>query len=204
MSGSRSDNTSKDWRDLTSEQARRLAGTIRRMAVTITNIVKDGVTTSSSFWQVIGHLLLDNSTRETADAEVFPGVGFYARPPAGANAEAIVAFPGGPSNPTIIASRDEATRKKAAGNALQDETFVFNSKVAIRLSSSGLIQCFLIGGPVPLQLALKSDVDAVITAHNVHKHTGGSLANSSGTLTGSSAVPDTLAPPSVGSSVLRG
>jgi phage gp45-like len=200
MSNGNSGNTSKDWRDLTSAQARELAGKIRRMAVTVTNVVKDAVTTSSSFWQVVGHLLQDNTTNETADAEVFPGVGFYARPPAGANAEAIVAFPGGPSNPVVVASRDEDTRKKAAGGALQDETFVFNSKVAIRCTASGLVQVYLIGGPTPLRLALASDVDAVMTAYNAHKHTG---VTTGGGVSGPPQAID-LALPAIGSSVLRG
>lgn len=197
MSGSHTSNTAKDWRDLTSTQARELAGKVRRMAVSVTNIVKDAVTTSFSFWQVVGHLLQDNTTQETADAEVFSGVGFYARPPAGANAEAIVAFPGGPSNPVVVASRDEATRKKAAGQALQDETFVYNSQVVIRMNSAGLIQCYLIGGPTPVKLALASDVDAVGNKYNAHTH---AVVGSTAT----AVVVGQQAPPAVGSSVLRG
>lgn len=198
MSGSgNSGNTSKDWRDLTSAQARELAGKIRRMAVSVTNVLAGAGTTTASFWQVVGHLLLDNTTKETADAEVFSGVGFYARPPAGANAEAIVAFPGGPANPAIVASRDEATRKKVAGACGQDETFVFNSQVAIRFTASGLIQAYLVGGPVPVKLALASDVDAVGSAYNSHTHveTGGTTAPV--------PVPQ-RAPAAVGSGVLRG
>jgi len=198
--GSYSSNTSKDWRDLTATQARELAGKVRRMAVSVTNVLAGVGATTASFWQVVGHLLLDNTTQETADAEVFSGVGFYARPPAGANAEAIVAFPGGPSNPVVVASRDEATRKKVAGAALQDETFVYNSQVALRFTASGLIQAYLIGGPVPVKLALQSDVDGVITAYNGHTHAvvGG------GGGTASAVVAGQRAPASVGSSVLRG
>lgn len=196
MSSGNSGNTSKDWRDLTSAQAREIAGKVRRMAVSVTNVLAGAGTATASFWQVVGHLLLDNATKETADAEVFSGVGFYARPPAGANAEAIVAFPGGPANPAIVASRDEATRKKVAGAAQQDETFVYNSQVAIRFTASGLIQAYLVGGPVPVPLALKSDVDAAITAHNGHTH-----PDPQGGVTGP---PNTIAPASVGSSVLRG
>lgn len=195
---SRSSNTSKDWRDFTSTEALRLAGTIRRMAVKITNILKNDGATGSSFWQLLGHLLLDNTTQETADAEVFSGVGFYARPPADANAEAIVAFPGGPSNPVVVASRDEATRNKVAGAALQDETYVFNSKVAIRFTASGLIQAYLVvGGAAPVALALKSDVDAVVSAFNAHTHV------ETGTTTNAVTVLQ-RAPAAIGSSVLRG
>lgn len=185
---SHSSNTTKDWRDLTSTQMRQLAGLARRVAVRLT----DG-----AFWQTVGHLLLDNTTRETADAEVFSGVGVYARPPAGANAEAIQIHPGGPSNPVIVATRDEATRKKMAGDALQDETFVFNSQVVIRLSNAGFINCYLLGGPTPVQLALKSDVDAVVSAFNGHTHveTGAST---------NPVIPAQRAPAPVGSSVLRG
>ena len=192
---SNSGNTSGDWRRLTSTDARRLAGMVRRVAIKVT---------SGSFWQGVGHLLLDNTTRETVDAEVFSGPGFYSRPPAGANSEALIAFPGGPSNPVIIASRDEATRKKVAGTCGQDETYFFNSQVAVRCTNSGLIEAYLVGGPVPVQLALKSDVDATIVAHNTHKHPGGTLTDGHGTITGSTGTPDVAAPPAVGSSVLRG
>ncbi|HEY6179067.1 MAG TPA: hypothetical protein VIX73_31655 [Kofleriaceae bacterium] len=195
--GSYTSNTSKDWRNFTSTQMRQLAGTVRRMAVGVTNVLSGVGTTTASFWQVVGHLLLDNTTRETADAEVFSGVGFYARPPAGANAEAIVAFPGGPSNPVVVASRDEATRKKSVGAANQDETYVYNSQVVLRLSNSGLIQAFLIGGPTPVALALLSDVQGVVSAYNGHTHAvaGGTAA---------AVVPTQRAPAPVGSSVLRG
>lgn len=196
MSG-HSSNTSKDWRDLTSTQSRELAGKIRRMAVSVTNVLAFAGTTTASFWQVVGHLLLDSKTKETADAEVFSGVGFYARPPAGANAEAIVAFPGGPSNPVVVASREEATRKKVAGNALQDETFIFNSKVAIRMTSGGFIQAYLVGGPTPVPLALKSDLDATVAAFNGHTHVEtGSTTNP--------VIPAQRAPSPVGSQVLLG
>lgn len=186
---SHSGNTTKDWRDLTSTQMRQLAGVARRVAVRLT---------SSAFWQTIGHLLLDNTTQETADAEVFSGIGYYARPPAGANAEAIQIHPGGPANPVLVAMRDEATRKKVAGAALQDETFVYNSKVAIRLTSGGRIQAYLVGGPAPVQLALKSDVDAVVSAHNGHTHPGVSPGAASTGLTTNTA------PAATGSSVLMG
>lgn len=198
---SHSGNTSKDWRDLTSSARRELTGKIRRMAVSVTNVLAGVGTTTASFWQVVGHLLVDNTTRETADAEVFSGVGFYARPPADANAEAIVTFLGeSAANPVAIATRDEATRKKVAGAALQDETFMFNSKVAIRMTASGQIQAYLVGGPAPVQLALKSDVDAVISAYNAHKH----LGVTAGVAVSGIPQPGDIAPAAVGSSVLRG
>lgn len=198
--GSNTGNTTKDWRDFTSTQARELAGKVRRMAVSVTNVLAGVGTTTASFWQVVGHLLLDNTTQETADAEVFSGVGFYARPPAGANAEAIVAFPGGPANPVVVASRDEATRKAVAGAAQQDETFVFNSKVALRFTASGLIQAYLVGGPVPVKLALASDHDALVTAYNGHRHLGVTTGG------GVSGIPQPgdLGVAAIGSSVLRG
>jgi hypothetical protein len=184
---SKADNTTKDWRDETSTWSRKLAGLVRRVAVNMTQ----GTT-----WQAIGHILLDGN-KETLDAEVFPGIGFWSRPAADANAEAIVAFPGGPANPAIVATRDEALRKKMVqGDGNQDETYLFNSRVVLRFSNSGLIQAYLLGGPVPVPLALKSDVDGAITAHNGHTHT-----DPQGGVTGP---PNTTAPASVGSSVLRG
>lgn len=183
---SNSSNTTKDWRDETGAVARRLAGMVRRVAIRMTQ----GVT-----WQAIGHILLDGS-KETLDAEVFSGIGFHSRPAADANAEAIVAFPGGPSNPVIVATRDEATRKRVA-DAGQDETWMFNTKVAIRMTASGQIQAFIVGGPTPVKLALLSDVDSAVTAYNGHTHPapGG---------TTSAVLPADRAPTPVGSSALRG
>lgn len=194
--GSNTGNTTKDWRDFTSTQARELAGKVRRMAVSVTNVLAGVGTTTASFWQVVGHLLLDNTTQETADAEVFSGVGFYARPPSGANAEAIVAFPGGPANPVVVASRDEATRKKMAPLA-QDETAMFNSRVAVYATAAGKVEARADGGTA-ISLATKADIDALATYIASHIHGGVTPG------TGPSGPPAGPPPHATGTQVLMG
>lgn len=147
-------NTSAEWRDGTGTDARRLAGLIRRMAVTVT---------SGVFWQVVGHLLFDNTTKETLDAEVFSGGGFYWRPKAGANAEAIVAFPGGPENPVIVALRDEDLRKKMAQLA-QDEAAMVTTQVGVYATSAGKIEARAAGGTA-VELAKVSELNSLRSAY---------------------------------------
>jgi phage gp45-like len=70
---------------------------------------------------------------------VFSGVGFYARPKVGHNAEAVVVFPGGAANPIIIATRDEDARK-AMAKLNADETAVFNSTTVILIKKDGTVE----------------------------------------------------------------
>lgn len=126
---SKTDDTTRERRDQTSTAERERLGAIRRMAVNLT---------SGSFWRVLGHLLFGN-VREQHDAEVFSGIGFYARPKAGANAEAIVAFVGGASNPIIIATRDEDARK-AIAQLDDDSTAMFNTATIIVIKPDGTVE----------------------------------------------------------------
>lgn len=124
------DYTVKDFRDQTSPEVRDWRGMIRRVAISLT---------TGATWQVIGHLLLDGVTRETRPAEVFSGIGFFGRPPAGANAEGVLAFVGGAANPQLIATRDEDTRKKVA-NIDQNETAMFNSLAIATAKKDGTFE----------------------------------------------------------------
>jgi phage gp45-like len=138
---SSTDNTTSDWRDETSSDRRSSLGMVRRMAIKLT---------SGTFWQALGHLLLDSTTPETRDVEVFSGIGFYARPKAGANVEAMVVFPAGASNPVVIATRDEDARK-AVANLDQDSTAMFNRSTIIVCKPDGTVEIKLPGGtPQPL------------------------------------------------------
>lgn len=132
---SSSDGTIEDVRAQTTTDRRNTIGMIRRMAVKLTR---------RPFWQVAGLLLLDRSTKEALNAEVFSGIGFYARPKEGANAEAILGFPGGPENPCIIGTRDEDVRKRVA-NIDADETAAFNSQAVLRITKAGKILAYLAG-----------------------------------------------------------
>lgn len=134
-------------------EARDLAGKIRRMAISLT---------SRSFWQVVGHRLLDNST-ETRDVEIFSGIGFYARPPADGKPEAMVAFQEGGANPVIIAIRDEKTRRAVAGAIGVDETAMYNTVAMVLVKSNETIEIRTPDG-IADPVARKSDIAALRTA----------------------------------------
>lgn len=136
-------------------------GMVRRMTVTLT----------SKLWQVAGFKLLDGKTEAFA-AEAFTGIGFFARPPASGKPEAIVIMLSGDGDaPVITAVRDEKTRAAIAGALKPDESAVFNSQVILHMTDTGEIRARTKNG-VAVSLALKSDVQAVVTAHNAHTHGG--------------------------------
>lgn len=155
-------------RNATNSAARMLLGSLRRMAVRVS---------SKPFWQSVGVLLLDNKTKETVEAEVFSGIGFYSRPKAGANAETLIGYFGDTSNPVVIATRDEGLRSDMA-KLDEDETAIYNSKVSATATADGHfeIQSGPIGG-APERLptwadiqALAARLEAVVVAHNTHTH----------------------------------
>lgn len=120
--------TAQDFAEMIGSFRRQVAGIARRMSVKLT---------SGGVWQVAGHLLFD-SKRETRDAELYPGVGVYARPPASDAVEAITVQVGGQNNPAIVATRDEATRAKVADLGV-DESTLYNSLVRLHATLAGLI-----------------------------------------------------------------
>lgn len=127
---SSSDDTVDDFRYQTSHDRRAALAQARRMAVTLT---------SSSIWQVTGHLLLDNRTPETRQPDAYNGIGFYARPHQGSQAEAIVLFIGGPENPVVVATRDEALRA-AVADLDEDETAMFNRSTIVLCKKDGTVE----------------------------------------------------------------
>lgn len=168
---SRTDDTTRDTRDATSAETRGTLGMIRRMSIRLTSV---------PFWRTVGHLLLNASETEVRDPEMFSGIGFYSRPAAGSNADAIVAFPGGASNPVIIAARDEDARKKHAELA-QDETAMFNRLVIAVIKAAGTMEIRAAAG-VASPLATKADLDALkayIVTH-VHPAPGGTTSQPTG------------------------
>lgn len=126
---SNTDNTTREWRDSTSTESRDLYGSIRRMAITLTE---------GSFWRAVGHLLVDK-TRETRDAEVFGTLGFYSRPAAGANAEAMLVSPGGSGNHVMIGTRDEDLRKRSPQLA-QDSAIMRNRGAIVIVKPDNTIE----------------------------------------------------------------
>jgi hypothetical protein len=147
MSGS-TDDTTRDRRDQSSPAAREAAGLVRKMAITLT---------SGPQWKCRGYTLLDGQP-EVRRMEPFANVGFFARPKDGANAEAIVAFPDGASNPVIVATRDEDVRKVVA-QLNPDETAAFNSTTIILIKGS-TVEIRLAGG-VATKLPTLADYEAL-------------------------------------------
>jgi phage gp45-like len=131
------DQTVAEARHQFSSGNRNVLGMIRRMVVTVT---------SGSFWQVVGHLLIDGVTRETRQAEPFGVIGFYGRPAPGAKAEAIVCHCGAAAElPVIVAVRDERSRRRFA-NIEQDETIMYDSKSSIHIKADGTVSIRNHGG----------------------------------------------------------
>lgn len=161
---SNTDNTVKETRHETSPEARGLAGLIRHMAIKLTE---------AAIWQVVGHLLLDNKP-ETRQAALFGGIGFHSRPRAGANAEALIAFPGGPANPVIVGTRDEDLRKTVA-KLDHDETATFNSLTIVHHTNDGFVEIRTPNGAA-FALPTLAEYEAMRTAFNAHTHavSGGS------------------------------
>ena len=135
------------------EFRRALAGSLRRMAVKLT---------AGGVWQVAGHILF-GSDRETRQAELWPGIGIFARPPKGSSsAEAIVANAGGQNNPAIVATRDEETRKKV-DDLVDDEGALYNTLARVYVTKDGNIELRTHAG-VAIKLPTLADVQKIETA----------------------------------------
>lgn len=182
-------NEVEDWRREGSSDRRTAIGTIRRMAVTMT---------SAPFWRVVGHLLIDGK-REDREAEIFSGIGFYGRPKKGHQVDSLVAFPGGASNPIIIATRDEDARRAVAAIA-QDETAMFNSATIILIKANGTVEIRASGGAAAA-LATKADIDALKSWAAGHTHVVAGITAGGAAVT--SATPLPVAPSATGTTVLK-
>ncbi len=128
----------------------RVAGMVRRMAITLTSKV---------LWQLAGFQMPDGS-REVFNAEAFTGIGFFARPPSSGSPETIVVSVGDASAPMIIAVRDEKTRAAIMGAIDVGETAIYTDKAVVYLKSDGTIEARSAGG-VAAALATKADVTAL-------------------------------------------
>lgn len=146
-----------DPRDLASDTDPRwmqVLGAIRRVAISLT---------TKALWQVVGFRSWDGS-QETRQVEVFPGLGFYARPPSSGSPEAIVVMIGADaSSPAIVATRDEKTRAAIAGAIAAGETMVFNAISVLYLKADGTIEARSSGGTAKAP-AHNEDLVALIEA----------------------------------------
>jgi phage gp45-like len=147
----------------TDPAARALGGLVRRMAVDLT---------SKALWRVLGFLLPDGR-REGVQVEVFPGIGFYARPPAGGKPEAIVVNVGGAEHPVIVATRDEATRAAAVADVAADEAAIYNSESRLHLKADGTLEARTHAGAA-VAVARQDELLALRNyVYNQFKATGG-------------------------------
>lgn len=145
--------SSEDHAQSISDFRRLVQGLVRRMTITLADGVK---------WQLRGHRG-GSGGDEVIEVEPFSGVGFYSRPPVdGGKPEAIMLSVGGAKTPVIVATRDEATRRKAA-NLAADETAIFTSKAIVVITTDGSVEIRGLGGGAE-PLATKADLDALKSA----------------------------------------
>jgi phage gp45-like len=191
----------KELAKVTDPAVARAAGMIRRMVVTLSG--------AKAIWQLTGFRQL-NGTDEVVNAEVFTGIGVFARPPGAA--EAIVVMVGDGKVPAVVAVRDEKTRSAIAGNLKADETALYNSQAILHITDSGKIEARTASGTA-FGLALKSDVEAQKAVFDEHGHTSAAAGTPTskpgtlavGTLNGASAPLTTATMPApVGTTVLKG
>lgn len=98
--------------------------------------------TSGVLWFLDGFEDADGNV-EREEAEVFPGIGFYARPKNPARAEAVVTKVGGESgHPAIVAMRDQDTLAAAqlGGSVGEDESMLFTSLARVYVKADGTIE----------------------------------------------------------------
>lgn len=139
--------------------ARATLGMIRRMAIKVT---------SKALWQIVGHRMLDGS-RETRDAEVFYGIGIWARPKSSEKPEALVAFMGGGAgNPVIVATRNEDARRAveaAIGSLKEGEAVLYGSSGLgfVHVKDDQTVEVRTDGGDA-VELATKADLQRLRTA----------------------------------------
>jgi phage gp45-like len=146
---------SEDFARETGEVLRLMRGMNRKVAITLTDGAK---------WQVVGQRGGQGGD-ETLRVEAFTGIGFYSRPPASGNPEAIATAIGGAKTLALVAQRDEATRQAVVGDLAEGETAVYNDKALIVVKADGTVEIRLAGG-VALPLATKQDLQILRSAIN--------------------------------------
>ena len=163
-------------------------GTIRRMVVAFTNKV---------LWQLTGARMPGGV--ETRQAEVFSGIGFFARPPSSGKPEVVTANLGSDASATVVvATRDEATRAKSAGQLAEDETAAFTSKAIAHIKADGTIELRGVPQLSPPEPMIKGTTyrtaeDAMVTAVATMSTAVAALATALVALHGGLApYPDTL------------
>ena len=131
---------------------RLLRSLVRRMVVTATGVAS---------WALRGHGD-ERGNFETFSVDIYPGIGFCARPPDGSEAKAVVvAIETSPNRPVIVATRDARTQKAIVEKAGLDanETLLHNADLIIKITREREVLLGLPGG----------DFQAVALADHTHK-----------------------------------
>lgn len=157
----------KDFRDAVSPPIRDLAGRLRRMLIRLTSRAGS----PSAIWQLLGHRGEDGRT-ETVDAEVFSGIGVFARPLGSAKAEAVVVNVGSVEQPIVIATRCEDVRKAVLDQLAENETAIYTSKAVVWIRADGTVEIRTATGTAK-KVAHQEDLEALWT-HVNGLATGGS------------------------------
>lgn len=145
--------TSETLLEVTHPRWLKVAAMARRMAITLTSKV---------LWQLGGFRLPDGS-QEVINAEPFTGAGFYSRPPASGQPEAIVINIESASAPMIIAIRDEKTRAAIVGALQLGETAIYTDKSLFKINADGTMEGRSAGGSAGF-LGTLADLQALKSA----------------------------------------
>lgn len=178
---------------MNSPAARKVAGMIRKLVVLFTG---------KGTWELQGFRALQERVR----AEVFQGLGLWARPPANAQVTAVVVSVGDSDNPVVIALRDERTRQAVANALADDETLLHNSLAGVHLQADGTVHVRAHGG-VAERLPTWSDFQALLDWIADHGHTGvttGAGISGPPNVSPIAVPPGAPVPTPTGTTVLRG
>jgi len=179
--------TARDFRRRTTQAALELANLARRVIF---------ASTSGGQWAIRGYETPDGVEGDDDEpADVFPGVGIYARP--AGDAEGVLVNVGAKADhPTIVATRDEDARRayvEEFGDIAAGEIVVFNgagkSRVIIR--ADGAIQLEAESGSEILVRSPGGTTDQLVTKTDFENHVHSHAA------TGTPTAPEPL-PPATG------
>lgn len=181
---------------------RKVAGMIRRIVVEFSSTGPFSRPVLG-IWQLRGFREL----KEVVKAEVFQGIGIWARPPAAAspaeigNVEAVAVSVGDSDHQVVIAMRDEPTRQKIAPKVAPNETLLHNTLVGVHCKADGTIHAETHAGTA-VPLATLADLRALRKWIEVHVH--GVVVGEPYTSPPAVTPPGAPVPTETGTTVLRG
>ena len=111
---------------------------VRRMVVTTADVAR---------WSLRGHG--DGSAFEELVADVFPGIGFCARPPDGSETEAVaVAIEGSANRTIVVAARDSGTQMRIIDKAglSANESMMHNADLVVKITEDRQVLLGMPGG----------------------------------------------------------